>query len=476
MDTPSPGPTDTPSPGPTDTPSPGPTDTPSPGPTDTPSPAPTDTPSPAPTDTPSPAPTDTPSPAPTDTPSPAPTDTPSPSPSPSPVSQITHVIVIIQENRSFDNLFNGFPGADTVQFGTLHDGTQIALTPIPLSRGKSLSSAHKSFLTAYDGGKMDGFNMISKSGPEGTAPYSYVTQTSETGYWTLAQNYTIADRMFSSQSANSYPAHQYLIRGTSGGIIGNPRPVSNYTWGCDDAGQTAPVILPNGKMGARTSTCFDAPTIGDLLDQNNVSWKFYAPTIGFGGFEWDAYDSIQHIRFGPDWSQSNITPETTVLADIANNNLAAVSYVVPNQINSDHGSSKQGSGPNWVLSIVDAVGTSAYWPHTAILVTWDDWGGWYDHVPPPQLDYMGLGERVPLLVVSPYARVGYVSHTQHEFGSILHFIETTFGLPSLGTTDARADDLSDCFNFGQSPTRFTPIPHGAFAPDYPGQPAPDDDE
>jgi phospholipase C len=109
-------------------------------------------------------------------------------------------------------------------------------------------------------------------------------------------------------------------------------------------------------------------------------------------------------------------------------------------------------------------------------VTWDDWGGWYDHVPPPQLDYMGLGERVPLLVVSPFARVGYVSHTQHEFGSILRFIETTYGLPSLGTTDARADDLSDCFNFGQSPTRFTPIPHGAFAPDYVGQPAPDDDE
>jgi phospholipase C len=113
-----------------------------------------------------------------------------------------------------------------------------------------------------------------------------------------------------------------------------------------------------------------------------------------------------------------------------------------------------GTGPDWIASIVNAIGESSYWSSTAIFITWDDWGGWYDHVSPTIYNSYELGMRVPLIVVSPYAKAHYVSHVPYEFGSILKFAENVFGLPSLGTTDVRANDLSDCFEFSRAPRRF----------------------
>ncbi len=133
-------------------------------------------------------------------------------------------------------------------------------------------------------------------------------------------------------------------------------------------------------------------------------------------------------------------------------------WVTPTALDSDHALSNNGSGPSWVAAIVNAVGESQYWKNTAIFVTWDDWGGWYDHVKPQIYNSYELGFRVPLIVISPYAKNHYVSHAQHEFGSIFNFTEKIFGLPSMHTTDARADDLFDCFDFNKSPTKFKPIP------------------
>jgi phospholipase C len=193
------------------------------------------------------------------------------------------------------------------------------------------------------------------------------------------------------------------------------------------------------------------------LDAAHVSWKYYAPSATGGdiGYIWSAYDAIKHIRFGPDWAGDVISPETQVLSDIENGKVAQVSWVIPSWANSDHANSLSTTGPDWVASIVNAIGTSKYWDDTAVFIAWDDWGGWYDHVPPPQLDEMGLGFRVPLIVVSPYARHGYVSHQQHEFGSILRFTEEAFGLPSLGTRDAISDDLLDCFDLSQPAQPYT---------------------
>jgi phospholipase C len=153
--------------------------------------------------------------------------------------------------------------------------------------------------------------------------------------------------------------------------------------------------------------------------------------------------------------------QNKILNDITAGQLATVSWVIPNGNASDH-PGNQGNGPSWVASIVNAIGTSQYWKDTAIIITWDDWGGWYDHVPPLKIsNSYEYGFRVPLIVVSPYARPAYISPVNHDFGSILKFIETMFGLttvgPGNGYADSRADDLSDCFDFNQTPLQFQTI-------------------
>ena len=193
---------------------------------------------------------------------------------------------------------------------------------------------------------------------------------------------------------------------------------------------------------------------------------------------------------GSDWTGTDpkvSISKTQVLTDIANGKLPPVSWVIPTALSSDHAKVNDGSGPSWVASIVNAIGNSPYWADTAIFITWDDWGGWYDHVPPPKVlancaewgcGYV-YGFRVPLIVVSPYAKRRYISHVNHDFGSILKFIEETYGLPSLGYADAPADDFADCFDFNQTPLTFQTInaPLGAehFLNDTRSPSDPDDD-
>jgi phospholipase C len=198
--------------------------------------------------------------------------------------------------------------------------------------------------------------------------------------------------------------------------------------------------------------------LGDLLDGKGVSWRYYQHQLGSG--LWHALDAVRHVRYGPDYANV-VTPPQKILSDISNGRLEKVSWVMPSDAqHSDHSGSKGAGGPSWVAAIVNKLGASKYWNHVAIFVTWDDWGGWYDHVPPPQMgNYYELGFRVPLVVISPYAKVAYVSHTQYEFGSILAFAEETYGIPkgSLGSTDVRANDLMDAFDFSQSPRPYVQI-------------------
>ena len=377
---------------------------------------------------------------------------------------IKHVVIIVQENRSFDNLFHGFPGADTVQSGSTHDGRTIALQPQALENGVDLGHFHTSFTSAYDRGRMDGFDLegewaIGKNGysetsTTSTRPYSYVPQSEVQPYWTLAQSYTLADRMFESNSGPSFPAHQYLIAGQSN----DADEVPLGAWGCDAAPTTTvPVIQADGTDAMGPFPCFTYTTLADEMDARNISWRYYAPSVGVEGYVWSAFDAIRQTRFGADWAANVISPETTVLTDAAAGNVANVTWVVPNQTNSDHPLGASNTGPQWVASVVNAIGSSPQWSSTAIFVLWDDWGGFYDHVAPRSVDVMGYGMRVPLMVVSPYAKRGYVSHVTHEFGSILKFAEETFDLPSLGTRDAISDDFADCFDFSQMPSAFKPL-------------------
>jgi len=235
------------------------------------------------------------------------------------------------------------------------------------------------------------------------------------------------------------------------------------------------LIDPSGSEAQEAYPCYDHQTLADLLDNAGVSWRYYAPSAGS---IWTGPNAIQHLRFGSDWDNDVVLKPAQVLTDIANGQLANVSWVIPTGQESDHPAGNQGLGPSWVASIVNAIGQSQYWDNTVILITWDDWGGWYDHVPPTIINSYEYGFRVPLIVVSPFAKQAYVSHVTHDFGSILKFIEEVYHLPSLGYADALADDLSDCFDFHRHNLfRKIPAPHDAkyFVNDKTPPTDPDDD-
>ncbi|HEY9086499.1 MAG TPA: alkaline phosphatase family protein, partial [Candidatus Tyrphobacter sp.] len=250
------------------------------------------------------------------------------------------------------------------------------------------------------------------------------------------------------------------------------------TGGCDSpAGSSVYLIDPvSGIENTTTYPCFEHPVLVDLLDRHRLTWRYYQPRV-YAGL-WDAPDAIRHIRYSADYANV-ISPGTKFLTDIASEPLAAVTWIIPNAAQSDHAGITDGSGPSWVADVVNAIGESPYWNSTAIFITWDDWGGWYDHVPPERYNAYELGFRVPLIVISPFAKRAYVSHAQHEFGSILRFTEEVFGLGSLGYSDARADDLSDCFDFNAAPSPFQPIaaplPASYFEHLPPDHRSPDDD-
>jgi phospholipase C len=384
---------------------------------------------------------------------------------------IQHIVVIIQENRSVDNLFNGLPGANTVQSGkNLHGGT-VSLQPVSLTAPYDISHRHKAWVADYDHGRMDGFNTENlncyakhQCPKSDVAAYAYVPESEIKPYWDLAQQYTFGDNMFQTNQGPSFPAHQYLISGTSTiDNVSHLKAAENPTdprgrgrvGGCNSLRGTRVVTIDrNGVEGHPVYPCFDRMSILNLMNQRDVSWHYYQEYGGSG--LWHAVDAIETIREGP--SYENVRwPSSQVLKDIASGRLAAVTFVTPSAAESDHAGKNDGTGPSWVASIVNAIGKSSYWNSTAIIVTWDDWGGWYDHVPPQIYNSYELGFRVPMIVISPYAKRGYVSHTPYEFGSILKFIERTFDLASLGTTDVRANDLSDCFDFGAKPRVFKPI-------------------
>jgi phospholipase C len=398
---------------------------------------------------------------------------------------INHVIIIVQENRSFDNLFHDYPNSDTTSFGYAHDGTRVVLQPIPLEVGYDISNGLRDFERSYDEGKMDGWDLRS-IGPAGSADiplraaqypqFGYVPVDEIRPYFEMADQYVLSDRMFQSNIDQSFAAHLYLIAGQAGRAINVP---TGRPWGCDAFyGTTVATLTEKRKLGKRIAPCFGFRTLGDELDARFLSWRYYAPKVSSAatwrrfflsrhksrnvkgpefGQLWSAYDAVAQDRYGLPWVRSVISPETQILQDIKHGDLASVTWVIPDWKNSDHSLSRSSTGPSWVAAIVNAVGESPFWQSSVILITWDDSGGWYDHVPPPQLDFDGLGVRVPLLVISPYAKRGYVSHVQSEFGSILRFTEIAFGLHPLAASDSRASNLMDCFDFSRDPRVFLSI-------------------
>jgi len=402
---------------------------------------------------------------------------------------IQHIVIIVQENRTPDNLFQDpvliSRHADINPSGLDSKGQTIALAPIDLANNYDLSHSHSAFVAMYDAGKMDGADLIpiacnagqTNCPPPNTPPnpqFMYVNPVQVQPYFQLAEQYTFGDRMFQSNQGPSFPAHQFLISGTSAPTATSNLFASSNVFPGTAAGCIAPpgsvvqMIDPSGNESQHQYPCFEHATLNDLLDAKGISWRYYAPSAGS---IWTGPDAIRHmcqpqtlngqlVCTGSAWNNVIVPPRGTpadVLTDISLNQLAQVSWVIPDGKYSDHAGVNDGSGPSWVASIVNAIGNSPSWAHTVIFITWDDWGGWYDHVPPKIVNSYEYGFRVPLIVVSPYAKAGYISHATHDFGSILKFVEKTYGLASLGYADAPADDFSDCFDFTQTPLQFHTI-------------------
>ena len=415
---------------------------------------------------------------------------------------IAHVVIVIQENRSFDDLFARFPGADGAAYGEMrvkrgsrYVDRRVALAPHALVMSQDVGHCHSSFETAYDHAKMDGFNLvpIGSCGSEGKGAgmlvYQYVEEQQIEPYWDIARHWVLADHLFQTQASGSFTAHQDLIRG--GTLIGKTKSLidapDGWPWGCDahDSVRTW-VFTPSGGVSKdgpfpcsnRFPNYHSYDTLRDLLDTAGVSWKYYTPCFSksdgcnpeagcpdCGGDLLNAFDVIYPVRYGTQWKTNVSMPETNVLKDVRNHALPAVSWVIPGDDASDHPSEKVDNGPSWVASIVNAIGKSSYWKSSAIFVLWDDWGGFYDNaVPPFQDNYGGLGFRVPMLVISPYAIAGkskaggYVAHTPYEFASILKYVEENWDLGSLGTTDRRATSARNLFDYAQKPRPFAAIP------------------
>ncbi|MEO9097223.1 MAG: alkaline phosphatase family protein [Candidatus Baltobacteraceae bacterium] len=410
-------------------------------------------------------------------------------------------MIVVQENRSFDNLFGGpqgFPGAETAAFGRTSTGQILPLTPADLRVPIDIQHDFNQAVTDIDypkGSAMDGFDLEQCDTPNRSCvtpayssglQYTYVPYDISKPYWNLAQSYALADHFFASDLDASFEGHEFLISGWAEQTYGLPA-AANPTWGCDaqpNPGAVVRVLDPSTMPGTPTNTthfpCFGTrygwpdndPTIGDELDAKRLSWRYYAPPYTDPitqpnqiGYIWSAYSAVDHIYNGPDWARSVAccSPETKFLSDVVSGNLANVTWIAPDLTNSDHDGcvgSGCGWGPSWVTSIVDAIGTNpTYWKSTAIFVLWDDWGGFYDHVPPPLLDYDGLGIRVPLIAISAYTPPGVVDKTPYEFGSVLKYVESTFGLAPLRASDTRAA----AFGTGIVDPRRAPRAFNAFA-------------
>jgi phospholipase C len=403
-------------------------------------------------------------------------------------SPIQHVVLIVQENRTFNNFFATFPGADGTTTGKVEANANcsppiaagtIALVKAPLLLRKDLRHAYPAFTAARDKGKLDGFDLadFGNGQPECAYPYMYTDPNDIKPYWDMAQQYTLAEHMFTEQGSDSFTAHQALIAGStivkqnkSGGYLsmvdlpGCSGP--NCYWGCDAPPPTRTHLINEkgvelagqpGPFPCTNKFTVNYPSIDTLLDPKSVTWKYYVPPSNqnFGKLL-NAFDVIYDVRHGSDWNNI-VTPQTKIFNDISNNALPNVSWVIPDEPDSDHPGLGKDTGPSWVASVVNAIGESPYWNSTAIVIIWDDWGGLYDNRVGKKVGYGGLGLRVPAIVVSPYARPGYISKTNYEFAGILKYIENNWNLGTLGGDDKRATSIIDCFNYSQNPIPFVPI-------------------
>ena len=423
-------------------------------------------------------------------------------------TKIQHIVFIVQENHSFDNYFGTYPGANgdanvsvlidpdnsssgrispfhisanvTVNTGVADPDDPITVktgvsdsddlidsaqgsTSIAGDLGHSWEVAHES----YDNGKMDGFIEADNS----TLCMGYYDRRDIPYYWDYANHYVLDDNFFASIMGPSFPTHLYIASGRSGtaddgltgdyvmngSIINNP---PGYGW----------MDLFNSPTIVWQEPALNWATLAQELSNANRTWSWYdGDTNPRAATYWNVLPLFEYFQNNPDQLAVHVKSTSSFASDIAHNQLPAVSWIMPgswkpptlpavfkdnatleNSV-SEHPPARSDVGMDYVSYLVNQVMQSPSWQSTAIVITWDDWGGFYDHVAPPTIDAYGNGFRVPTLIISPWAKPHYVDHTQYEFGSLLRFAEENFGLPTLGARDLISNNMMNSFNFTQDP-------------------------
>jgi len=418
-------------------------------------------------------------------------------------SKIQHIIFIVQENHSFDNYFGTYPGANGFPPGLaipldignpnlgyaspfhldvkepiyivgdelppgISDPSQLnqtmladpdeagsgSISPFPFNNESIIGDLSHSWRVAhidYDNGKMDGFVTAEKS----SLTMGYYDRTDIPYYWDYANQFVLDDNFFSSLMGPSFPNHLYIVSGTNG-----PVNIADNRWVTQSRVMDNPAQISNWQGFTVTWA-----TLAQELSDADIPWAWYdgdvhplQPTI------WNVLPLFAYFQEHPGQLAEHVRNTQRFVSDIQSGQLPAVSWIIPGawhpptwplaclgQSPSEHPPARSDCGMDYVAFLVNQVMDSPFWASTAIVITWDDYGGFYDHVPPPQIDAYGEGFRVPNLVVSPWAKRGFIDHTQYEFASFLKLAEHVFNLPSLGTRDVEANDMMNSFDFGQTP-------------------------
>jgi len=367
-----------------------------------------------------------------------------------PNTPIQHFIVLMQENHTFDNYFGTYPGANGIPSETC-----MPVDPFDASNTECVKPYHigdrpiddldhslSTYELQYNGGKMDGFvYALNQRNQSGTLAMGYYDGSDLPYYWNLADEYVLFDRFFSSDHGGSFANHMYWVSAT-----------------------------PGESRSSKVS--YDTlPTIFDRLEEQGISWKFYVqnydPGINYRTLSqvsgnrasqviWVPLLNIDRFLDDPKLA-SHIVDLSEYFVDLENGTLPAVAYIAPSGA-SEHPPGSIRSGQKFVKSLIQGLMRSSSWDKSAFLLLYDDWGGWYDHVVPPQVDANGYGMRVPGILVSPYARRGYIDSTELDFTSVPKFIEENWNLEPLAARDASANSFISAFDFSQPPRQSFFIP------------------
>jgi phospholipase C len=395
---------------------------------------------------------------------------------------LKHIVFIVKENRTFDNFFGTYPGADGTTTGKELVNGRTATIPLhraPDVQPHDITHGFNAGILSIDGGKMDGFNTILYGSD--LSGYDQFDRSQIPHYWDYADHFVLADHFFTSMYGPTTPEHLYTVAAQDDGIVDNPQNSSNSHMMCDDPAETAPAFRKDltpaevrkikfwedhvqghypsyvfkiaSYWNPKQRLCFNIKTLPDELTKAGVSWKYYS----YDDDIMNAMQAIKHIRYGPEWSK--VVPPDRFITNLDKGALPAVSWVNPPESFNEHPGAGVSvcAGENWTVEYVNAIMHSPYWRSTAIVVVWDDFGGFYDHVPPPHFDVLGLGPRAPALIISPWTRRGsspnggYVDHTTYEFSSVLRLIEDMFHLPAMTQRDKQADPLLGAFDFNAKP-------------------------